>query len=87
MRGGKSDTPAQIEEILVQGYRRMSPQQKLERVAELNRSLRTLAIAGIHQRHGFDIPSREEKLRLAALSIDRADMVRAFGWDPEEHGL
>ncbi len=87
MRGGKSDTPAQIVEILVQGYRRMSPLKKLERVAELNRSIRTLAIAGIRQRYGSDISPREERLRLAALSIDRATMIRAFGWDPEEHGL
>ena len=87
MRGGKSDTPGQIEEVLVKGYRRMSPLQKLKRVAELNRSLRTLAIAGIHQRYGSDIPPREVGLRLAALSIDRETMVRAFGWDPEDHGL
>lgn len=70
MRGGKNDTPAEIEQILVQGYRDMSSLQKLERVAELNRTLRTLALAGIRQRHGSDISPREQSLRLASLSID-----------------
>jgi hypothetical protein len=87
MRSGKSDTPPEVEEILVQGYRRMTPGQRLERVADLNRAVRQLALAGIRQRHGSDLPAEEAKLRLAALSIDRETMIRAFGWDPDEHGL
>lgn len=87
MRTGKSDTDSAVEAVLIAGYRRMSPAQKLERVADLNRSLRALALAGIHQRFGPDLSDRERRLRLAALSIDRDTMVRAFGWDPETHGL
>lgn len=87
MRTGKSDTPRDVERILVEGYRRMTPREKLDRVHQLNRSLRTLAIAGIRQRYGKDLPEKEIRLRLAALSIDREIMVNAFGWDPHEHGL
>jgi hypothetical protein len=87
MRSGKSDTPSEVDEILVRGYRRMTPEQRLERVADLNRAVRQLALAGIRQRHGSDLTAEEEKLHLAALSIDREIMIRAFGWDPEEHGL
>lgn len=87
MRTGKSDTAPEIEAILVEGYRCMSASEKLERVADLNRTLRSLALAGIRLRYGNDLPADEERLRLAALSIDRESMIRAFGWDPEVHGL
>lgn len=87
MRSGKSDTSPDVEEILVAGYRRMTPGQRLDRVADLNRALRELALAGIRQRYGAGLTAEEEKLRLAALSIDRETMIRAFGWDPDEHGL
>jgi len=87
MRAGKSDTPRELESLIVQGYRRMTPKEKLERVGQLNRSIRTLALAGIRQRHGADLSERELRLRLAALSIDRETMIQAFGWDPDEHGL
>ena len=87
MRAGQSDTPKEIERLLVHGYRRMTPGEKLERVNQLNRSLRTLALAGIRQRFGGDLSETELQLRLAALSIDRQTMIDAFGWDPDEHGL
>lgn len=65
----------------------MTPQQKLERVSQLNRSLRALALAGLRQRFGRDLPEKELQLRLAALSIDRETMIDAFDWDPQEHGF
>jgi hypothetical protein len=87
MRVGKSDTPREVEALIIQGYRRMTPQEKLRRVDQLNRSVRALALAGIRQRYGIDLSEREQRLRLAALSIDRETMLRAFDWDPDEHGL
>lgn len=87
MRVGKSDTPRELERLIVEGYRRMTPIEKLERVTQLNRSTRTLALAGIRQRYRSDLSEREARLRLAALSIDRETMIEAFGWDPDEHGL
>ena len=87
MRSGKSDTTKDVERVLVEGYRQMTPREKLQRVSQLNRSVRTLALAGIRQRFGHDLSEREERLRLAALSIDRQTMIEAFDWDPHEHGL
>jgi hypothetical protein len=87
MRAGKSDTPGEVQHLIVEGYRRMTPQQKLERVNQLNRSLRALALAGIRQRFGRDLSEKELQLRLAALSIDRETMIDAFNWDPQEHGF
>ena len=77
MRSGKSDTPREVEALIIQGYRRMTPREKLERVDQLNRSVRSLALAGIRQRYGTGLAEREQRLRLAALSIDRETMLRA----------
>mgnify|MGYP006987211209 FL=1 len=63
----------------------MSPAKKLQRVAELNAAVLELAAAGIRRRHGA-VAEEELRLRLAALWLDRETMVRAFGWDPMEHG-
>lgn len=87
MRAGQSDTPPEVQSLIVQGYRRMTPKEKLERVSVLNRSIRALALAGIRQRYGADLTETEIRLRLAALSIDRETMMQGFGWDPNDHGL
>jgi CHASE2 domain-containing sensor protein len=84
-RTGVSDTSADAERVLIEGYRRMSPAEKLERVFELNHALEQLQRARITADYG-DIPEREMRLRLASLRLGRETMVKAFGWDPEEMG-
>jgi hypothetical protein len=80
------DTPPEVEEILIQGFRRMSPQEKLRRVLELNELVERLAEARIRARYGPDLSERELLLRLAALRLDRQTMIEVCGWDPEEKG-
>lgn len=80
-----NDTPPSIQKIIIEGYRKMSPQQKLKRVDELTKSVQELAMAGIRARHG-DIPEGEVRLRLGALWLDRETMVRVFNWDPRKEG-
>ena len=80
-----NDTPPPIQKILIDGYRKMSPRQKLKRVDELTKSVQELAMAGIRARHG-DIPEEEMRLRLGALWLDRETMVRVFNWDPRKEG-
>ncbi len=80
-----SDTSPEAEAFLVEGYRRMSPTDKLRRVASLNRALVQLASARIRAQYG-DIPEHEMRLRLGALRLGRETMVAAFGWDPEVEG-
>lgn len=63
----------------------MTPTQKLQRVAALNRTLVKLSAARIRQQYG-DIPEEEMRLRLAALRLGRETMIKMFGWDPEEKG-
>jgi hypothetical protein len=86
MRTQSPDTPAEIEQRLVEEYRRMSPGQRLMMALEMNRAVQQMAAARIRAQYGPDLPERELRLRLAALWIDRDTMVRAFGWDPRAEG-
>ena len=86
MRTQSLDTPPEIEEIMLERYRRMSPGEKLRSVQELNRTVQLMALAGIRKRHGSDLSERELRLRLAALWLDRETMIEVFGWDPEIKG-
>ncbi|MBI2892314.1 MAG: hypothetical protein HYY06_02095 [Deltaproteobacteria bacterium] len=79
------DTRPEVEQMLLEAYRGMSPSQKLRRVHELTRAARQLALARLREEHPQAGP-RELALRLAALRFDPETMVRAFGWDPGEQG-
>ncbi len=80
-----SDTDPEVESLMIEGYRAMSPAQKFARVQELNEMVLQVAAAGIEQRHG-KLPERELRLRLASLWLDSETMIRAFGWDPDKEG-
>ena len=79
------DSPPDVEAVLIERYRAMGDVGRLRAVLALNETLDRLALTGIAQRHGA-IDSRELRLRLYALRLDRDDMIRAFGWDPEIEG-
>jgi hypothetical protein len=80
-----SDTPPEVAALLVAGYRRMSPGQKLRRVVELNRAVEAMARARLRRRYR-DLDEATLRLRLAALRIPRDLMIAAFAWDPEREG-
>jgi hypothetical protein len=86
MKTQSIDTSPVIENMLVEGYRRMSPAQKLQRVEALNQAVRQLATARLRQQYGPDLPARELQLRLAALWLSDETMRRVFGWDPDLQG-
>jgi hypothetical protein len=79
------DTSPEAERVLVDGYRRMSPEQKLAIVDDLTRATQQLAAARIRQQYP-DATDREVSLRVASLTLGRDLMIRAFGWDPEREG-
>jgi len=81
-----SDTTPVAERLLLEGCRRMSPAEKLARVAALNRALEQLATARLHVQYG-PMAESELRLRLAALRLDARTMRDVFGWDPGVHGL
>lgn len=80
-----TDTSPDAARFLNEAYRKMSPTQKLQRVASLNRTLVQLAKARIRAQYG-EIPAEEMRLRLASLRLGRERMIEMFGWDPEERG-
>lgn len=85
MRPQSPDTPLEIEEMILERYRRMSPAEKLRIVEDLNRTALAMAAARIRAQYG-DLSERELGLRLASLWRDRETMIKVFGWDPEREG-
>ena len=86
MRSLFSDTPPEVEEILIEGYRRMAPTERLARALDMSRAVQQLALARIRAQYGPNLTEREERLRLAALWLPRETMIEVFAWDPEVEG-
>ncbi len=80
-----NDTHPRIEALLIEGYRRMTPSQKLSRVQELTRALKELALFDVRRRHP-EADAREQLLRVASRWMEPELMRRAFGWDVGEAG-
>ena len=82
---GLTDTSPEIQKILVRGYQKMNPREKMKRVSELNRSIQQMALARIRREYG-NISEKEQQLRLASLWLDKDVMIKAFGWNPQQEG-
>ena len=85
MAAADNDTPNHIQRVLISGIRQMSPQQKLQRVSELTQAVQQLALARIRIQYGA-LSEYEQRLRLAALWLDRDTMMKVFQWDPRIMG-
>jgi hypothetical protein len=80
------DTSPEAERILIEGYRRMSPAQKLKQVRDASRRMRALLIADVQRVHP-NADARECALRVVSRWIDADVMRKAFGWDPSKEGI
>ena len=80
------DMPPEDEEELIERYRQMTGLERLMLALEMSEAARQIALAGIRARYGAELSEREERLHLAALTLDRETMIAAFGWDPEIEG-
>jgi len=49
--GQPLNTHPQVEALLIEGYRKMSPAQKLERVRALTRAVQEIALLDVRRRH------------------------------------
>lgn len=72
------DTTYEVERLLIESYRRMTPAQKARRIAEDCRALETLVLAGIRVRHPH-ATDREIRVRLAELRLGHDLAVAAYG--------
>lgn len=72
------DTAPESWEILIEVYRSMSPQRKLELVQDADRSARQLAWAGIQQRYPED-PLERRRRRLLGLVLGDDLATEVYG--------
>lgn len=79
------DTSAEAEAAYFARLRMASPGDRVLTAIRLAETVDALARAGIRERHPR-ARERELFLRLAALKLDRAAMIAAYGWDPEKRG-
>lgn len=84
--GQVSDTRPEIEALLIEIYRGMSPSRKLECVRALTLAVQELALLDVRRRFP-DADAREQTLRVAARWIPPDAMRRAFGFDVRLMGL
>jgi hypothetical protein len=80
-----SDTPPDIEHMMLEIWRRATPDQKLARMFGMGRMINELARAETRRRYPA-ATAREIELRLASRTLDRETMIKAFDWDPDIHG-
>lgn len=85
MKTQSPDTHPEIEQILIEAYRCMTPAEKFRRIEGMNRTMEMLAMADIKRRYP-DASERECLLRVASRRIPAELMRKAFGWDPEKEG-
>jgi len=80
-----SDTHPAIERMLIERYRQMSAQEKLERLCEMNRTAKYLALLEIRRRHP-NADDHECRMRLFSRWLSPALMLKVYGWDVEKEG-
>ncbi len=80
-----SDTDPKAREVWIEALRRKSFGEKLAMIFEMNEMGMELTRRGVRMRHP-EADEREVFLRAAAIRPGRDLMIRAFGWDPDEHG-
>ena len=85
MSQSPNDTHPTIDARLIEGYRAMTPSQKMEIVSQLTRAVQELALADVRRRHPH-ADARELELRVASRWIEPELMLAAFGWDVERMG-
>lgn len=79
------DTPPEIEQMLIEGYRKMPAWRKLQQVGELTELVSQLAMNDLRRRYP-QATERELKLRLISRWLEPELMQKAFDWDPEKEG-
>jgi hypothetical protein len=77
------DTHPAVAKMIIDGYRRMTPAEKLARCGDLSSAVRQLSAARIRAEHP-EADEREVRVRVAALLYPAELLRRAVGWVPEQ---
>jgi hypothetical protein len=78
-----NDTAPEIERIRIEQLRQMPSWRKLELMAEMGQTVRTLALSGLRQRYPDDTPAQRRR-RLADLLLGEELAARVYGPIEEE---
>ena len=78
-----ADTSPHVETMQIERLRQMPPWRRLALVGEMNRTVRTLALAGLRQRHPGDTSAQLQR-RLADLLLGPDLATLVYGPLPEE---
>ncbi len=73
-----ADTSPDIENMQIEQLRQMHPWRKMALMAEMGQTVRTLALAGLCQRHPDDTPAQRRR-RLADLLLGPELAARVYG--------
>jgi hypothetical protein len=79
------DTHPKIEKMLIEGYRKMSSQEKMQRICQLNQFAYNLVLSSVKEKYP-NASEHEIKMRVASRSISPELMLKAFGWDVAKEG-
>ena len=72
------DTSPEIERLQIERLRQMPSWRKVELVGDMNETVRTLALAGLRQRHPNEPPAQRRR-RLADLMLGPELAARVYG--------
>ena len=85
MKTQSIDTSPKIEQILIEGHRKMTATQKFRYLQGMFAAMESMAAAETRSRHPNDT-ERAIRLRVASRRIPPELMKKAFGWDVEKEG-
>lgn len=78
-RPQSADTTEAVDRLMFEAYARMSPDEKLRRVTDLNRACQTLSLQGFRAEHP-DASEQEVQARWAATFLEEKVIYDMFGW-------
>lgn len=79
-----SDTDPKALELYIELHRRMTVEERLQRVFELCALQQSLLESSVRAMFP-EADEREVFLRVAARRLGRKLMIKVYGWDPEQH--
>jgi hypothetical protein len=79
------DTHPSIDALLMEGFRKMTPSEKLKIVSQLTQTVQELVMADVRRRHP-KADAHELALRAASRWLGPDLMLRAFDWDVAKMG-
>jgi hypothetical protein len=85
MKTLSTDTSPEAEAVLIELLRRAPVWKRLQMVDQMHETLRLLAIADLRRCYPH-ANENEIRHRLVARVLSRAEVIAAYGWDPEVEG-